>query len=179
MDQKEFHEKLAIIISSIKELNTLNLEEKTFSIRESKMRGVMNKILEIYLAIKVDSDLKSDPVFQHYLDESANLFYGTITADIHMYVNSIERIAGSILEPGEWEKLFWLISAFEAFKELYQGTVFEQYLVDRVEIDEDTEERMELLSQREGPVSKDDIPKGIPSSHWWWWGEPPEESDDE
>ena len=95
-----------------------------------------------------------------------------------MYVNSIERIAGSILEPGEWEKLFWRRSAIEALKELYQDTVFEQYFY-QIEIDEDTEERLEFLSQREGPVSEDDIPKGIPSSHWWWWGEPAEESDDD
>ena len=176
MNKKQFYEKLESIINSIKELNELSLEDKTISIRKHNMRAVMNEIMEVYLAIQVDSSLKSDSEFERYLNESAKLFYGTITADIHMYIRSIESLLNLISEPGEWEKICWRRSALEALKELYQNTVFEKYL-DQIDTDEDFNERLEFLSEREGPVSEEEIPNGIPSSHWWWWGEEPEESD--
>jgi len=176
MNKKQFHEKLEIIPDLIKELNGLSLEEKTFPIRRSKTRVIMNQIMEVYLAIQADSPLKSDPIFQRYLNETADLLYGRITADIHLYISSIEKIVALTLEPGEWEKVCWQRSAIEALKELYPNTVFEQYF-DEIDTSDDLDERLEFLSKREGPVSKEEIPNGIPSYHWWWWGEGPEESD--
>jgi len=71
MDKKQFNDKLATIIYWLKELKAFRLEEDTFSLRENKMMGIMNEIMEVYLAIKADSSLKSDPNFQRFLNDSS------------------------------------------------------------------------------------------------------------
>ncbi|MGF1485879.1 MAG: hypothetical protein ACFBSE_02075 [Prochloraceae cyanobacterium] len=176
MNKKQFNDKLGTIIYWLKELKAFRLEEDTFSLRENKMRGIMNEIMEVYLAIQADSSLKSDPDFQRFLNDSSILLCRTMISDMPRYISSVERILTFTLEPGEWVKVCWRRSAIEAIKELYPNTVFEQYFSE-IDTEDDLDLILESRGKKEGPVSEEEIPNGIPSSHWWWWGEEPEESD--
>ncbi|MGF1490240.1 MAG: hypothetical protein ACFBSE_24380 [Prochloraceae cyanobacterium] len=172
---KNFYGKLPTIIDLLKDLKDLERGTETLYLRQDKINYFMDLTMELYLSVQLDPSLKSESQFQEYINESANLLCGVI-GDLLLYISSIEKIVTLIMEVGEWRKVCWRRSAIESLKELYQNTVFEQYFSE-IDTEDDLDLILESKGKKEGPVSEEEIPDGIPSSHWWWWGEEPEESD--
>ena len=170
--KEELHNKTASIINLLKELDRLDRGVEMINTRKIKTRQIMDRIFKLYLSVQLDPSLKSESQFQEYLNESANLLCGVIW-DLLSYISSIESIVKMIMEVGEWRKVCWRRSAIESLKELYKNTVFEQYFSE-IDTEDDLDLILESKGKKEGPVSEEEIPDGIPSSHWWWWGEEPE-----
>jgi hypothetical protein len=76
-----------------------------------------------------------------------------------------------------WEAVCWMRSAFQAFLEMYQftlGTDLQEKYIDLSFEDfdpEDIDDVIEAYILNVTPVPEDEIPVGMPHSHWWWWGE--------
>lgn len=172
MNQEQLDKKLTSLINSLKELNVLEMGTDMINIRRTKIREFMDENMDLYLATLAHPSLKSEEQFHKYINETANLLCGVI-GDLLLYISSIEKIVTLIMEVGEWRKVCWRRSAVEAVKELYKNTVFEQYFSE-IDTEDDLDLILESKGKKEGPVSEEEIPDGIPSSHWWWWGEEPE-----
>jgi hypothetical protein len=76
-------------------------------------------------------------------------------------------------ENGEWETCCQTRSFFE-----WLGSMAPAGLAAVLERDVDLEELegwMRARGESEGGLTDDEIPAGMPSSHWWWWtpGAPP------
>ena len=168
--KKELNKKLADLLDSLKDLKDLERGTETLYLRQDKINYFMDLTMELYLSVQLDPSLKSESQFQEYLNESANLLCGITIWDLLSYISSIESIVKMIMEVGEWRKVCWRRSAIESLKELYKNTVFEQYF-DEIDTEDDLDLILESKGKKEGPLSEEEIPDGIPSSHWWWWGE--------
>ena len=169
MNKKKINEKLATLLNLLKELKEMERGSGMLNIRQNKIRQFMNKTMELYLSVQVAPSLKSETQFKQYLSESANLLNGLI-GDLLVYISSIESIVTSIMEEGEWYKVCWRRSALESLKEMYQNTVFEQYFYE-INTEDDLDDILERKAKKEGGLAEEEIPTGIPSSHWWWWSE--------
>ena len=170
--KEELHNKTASILNLLKELDRLDRGVEMINTRKIKTRQIMDRIFKFYLSVQLDPSLKSESQFQEYLNESANLLCGVIW-DLLSYISSIESIVKMIMEVGEWRKVCWRRSAIESLKELYKNTIFEQYF-NEIDTEDDLDLILESKGKKEGPVSEEEIPDGVPLSHWWWWGEEPE-----
>ena len=162
-------EHLKIICSLIKEAKEAKKEQtmtENWMRRQQSIERLMDKVLELYLAIKNNSSLilNSQPEFKSYLKESGYNLRG-LSSELYRYISATEDIFNLIFDGGEWEKACWRRSAIEAVKEMYKGTSFEEFY-DELDT-EDLDDIMENRCSKEG-VEKDRIPKGIPTSHWWW-----------
>lgn len=66
----------------------------------------------------------------------------------------------------EWPRLCMSRSVIQFLIDDYTGTPVPE-LIDRDDLAE-LDEEMERVGGRQGPLDDDQIPKGMPASHWWW-----------
>ncbi len=138
-----------------------------------EMRVFMRKILELYLLMQRKPSIKLDPKLQDYLNQSAALLSrrieGSAFRNYHLivFVMKLVDILSHTFYADEWQtRVCPLRSQIEAFNEIYKETSYKEF------IDEDFEETdadIKRVGEVEGGLSPDQIPQGIPLSHWWWW----------
>ena len=183
MNQEQFHKHLALILRLLKETEAIRKAKpvtETGSEREQITDQFMSRYLELYLLIKNDPDLKLDEKYRDFIAESQYLLKG-LTFELNRYVSEIENRLRTTFYYNEWEGIICPgRSAVEAVKEMYQGTAFEEFYEgdnpDALDLNtEDLDLSIEMRAHKEGYLKEDQIPKGIPTSHWWWWSpeEPP------
>ncbi|WP_017660508.1 hypothetical protein [Baaleninema simplex] len=64
----------------------------------------------------------------------------------------------------------WAVSALHFLNELFPNPGNEKLYWEPIDIEE-VEKDVAFWLNRVGSVRPNDIPPGIPSSHWWWWSE--------
>jgi hypothetical protein len=94
---------------------------------------------------------------------------------IEEYIRRTESIFAIGFQADEWVQVSMHRSAVEFLTEFSQGTGFEigANTLDTLTLDNLIME----VGEREGYLSEEKIPAGIPPSHWWWWypNSPPDE----
>jgi hypothetical protein len=76
-----------------------------------------------------------------------------------------------------WPEVCKRRSAFEALRELFHDTQYsdlKEYLDLSSSNQDFNPEDIDYIIEHKAfpePISDDEIPQGIPRSHWWWWGE--------
>lgn len=142
---------------------------KTIDIR-AVTENFMNGILDIYLAWKTNSSIEKDPKFQAFIHNSSSQV-SQLTNDINQFISDMEYTLSLTFYSDEWDRICWKRSSIEALKEIYQNTLFEEYLIllDTEDVDGYIEGRKDI----KGYIPFEDIPKGIPPSHWWWYPDTP------
>ena len=166
-------------------VNLLQLVEKLCSSESTtpgapgEMNLFMWKIFELYLLMQRKPSIKLDPKLKDYLNQSAALLSrridGSAFRNYHLivFVMDLADILSHTFYADEWQtRVCPLRSQIEAFNEIYKETSYKKF------IDEDFEEtdaEIKRVGEVEGGLSPDQIPQGIPLSHWWWWypNEPP------
>ena len=172
MDQETLYQELKHLLTLLKRI----LKKDNLLEASHDTRFFMNHTIDLYIALKANTFIERDPKFQDYIQRSARKLSG-ITFNINYFILQIDHTLSSTFYDDEWIGVCWQRSAVEAIKEMYQNTIFEVYFED---LDtEDVDEGMESRGQREGYLSTEEIPLGIPTSHWWWWypEKPPETRD--
>jgi hypothetical protein len=158
----------------LRKLDTLewNDNERT----SSATRLFMSALLDLYLTIQREPALKEVAIYQDFLEPSAVLV-ARVQDYIINYEMSVENLFHIDPDYDPWETVCWRRSAFQAFLEVYQftqKTKLKEYLnLSNEDFNpEDIDYMIEGYIMRDGgTVDEDEIPVGIPRSHWWWWGE--------
>ena len=169
-----------LIESALYSLKQAKESKQVKNISEAKIRpselidSFMNEILRLYLFIENQPSYKKDIKYQNFIKNSEYILRRLIY-QIVKYILQIESEFDSDFYYAEqWKnRVCWKRSAVEALKEMYKGTFLEQFYY---ELDtEDLDDSIEMRAHKEGGLKEDQIPKGIPTSHWWWWSpeEPP------
>jgi hypothetical protein len=139
--------------------------------RRTEVRAFMDGLLNLYLALKADLSIEVEPQFQNYLRESADLLTW-ITFDIGIFISEINQALRELFYSDEWFGICRNRSAVEALRELYQNTNLGEHLSVEPNLSDldtrDLDGEIRLKGE-EGFLSQEQIPAGIPSSHWWWW----------
>ena len=183
MNQNQLHKYLALILRLLKETEAIRKAKpvtETGSEREQITDQFMSRYLELYLLTRNNPDLKLDEKYRDFIEQSQHLLRG-LRFELNRYVSEIESRLRTIFEYNEWEAIICpRRSAVEAVKEMYRGTSFEEFYEgenpEALILDtEDLDDSIEMRAHKEGYLKEDQIPKGIPTSHWWWWSpeEPP------
>ena len=177
MNTEQFQAHLELILNLIQKTEEL---QETKTITETKVRReqltnqFMSRILELYLAIKTSSTSSTlSAKYKTYIEKSEYSLRSLIS-ELISYINATEDKLRSTFYDKEWEEIICRRrSAIEALKEMYESTFFAQFYY---ELDtEDLDDSIEMRAHKEGGLKEEQIPKGIPTSHWWWWSpeEPP------
>ena len=84
------------------------------------------------------------------------------------FITTLGQLDSALYYAEQWENsICWRRSAIEAVKEMYKNTVLKEFYY---ELDtEDLDDSIEMRAYKEGYLKEDQIPKGIPATHWWWW----------
>ena len=183
MSLEKFYEHLEIILRFTKETKAIRKAKpltETGSERKRLTDQFMTRYFRLYLLIRNNPDLKLDPKYKDFIIESQHLLR-SLTSELNRYIGGIENRLRTIFEYNEWEGIICPCrSAVEAVKEMYRGTAFEERYEESnpyaLDLDtEDLDDSIEMKAHKEGYLKEDQIPKGIPTSHWWWWSpeEPP------
>jgi hypothetical protein len=136
----------------------------------------MSGLLRLYLTIQQQPELEETSVYQDFLQSSVIL-----VARMQGYIVDYQMRINNLFPPdpdgdSPWPYACWIRSAFQAFLEMYHFTLemdIREYMDLSFE-DFDPESEDEVLEGfvcQHGPANADEIPVGMPRSHWWWWGE--------
>ncbi|MEH1797042.1 MULTISPECIES: hypothetical protein [unclassified Nostoc] len=156
-------EKLNEILTTL-EKGDENLEYK------SKFKEFMSRIMELYTDIKTEPGIESDVEFQCYLSESAaKLVF--ISREIEIFIADLERMLLFTFYDDEWLVVCYKRSCIEVLKEIYKNTCFEEsFHYYEVEYLEELDQIIKSKNEIECYIpTQDQIPVGIPPSHWWWY----------
>lgn len=77
-----------------------------------------------------------------------------------------EDLAENAVEGDEWSRLSMLRSAIQSLLDDYAGTGVPA-LLDPSDV-EALDEQLRALAPEQDPVPEEDMPRGLPESHWWW-----------
>lgn len=171
MSKEEFSNHLDSILRLLEKGKGLRLHDKFTEkkIERSQLSDfLMNKIVELYLLGKIYPDYKEDPKYQDFIRNSGSTLR-ILTSEIVDYIIKIENeLRESFYSVEQWKNhICWRRSAVEALKEMYKDTPLKELYY---ELDtEDLDDSIEMRAHKEGGLEEEQIPKGIPTSHWWWW----------
>lgn len=136
------------------------------------MQLFMRKTLELYLLMQNEPATKSNPKLCDYLNKSASLLsakgaFRFRGYHITMFLMDLSDTLAHSFYGGEWETVVCpKRSQIEAFNEIYKETSYKEFVDEDLE-DIDTE--IKRVGGVEGFLSQEQIPHGMPFSHWWWW----------
>jgi hypothetical protein len=163
-----------------KELTKLCSPSESLSQRDNTYSFMMN-LLHTYCLLKLNPPLNEEKELQDFLQESA-IGVACISYPLIKFQADIEPLFTLDPDYDPWLEVCTRRSALEVLRELYQDTQHTSLRESLASSDpnevfnpEDVDELIEAWAISE-PVSNDNIPAGIPRSHWWWWGEKAEDN---
>jgi hypothetical protein len=164
---QEMSRLLDLMCSGFKEVNRKN----------STFYHFMMDLLNTYCLLNLDSSLIKTQKMQEFLQESAPKIAPLAFLNIGDFQTDIEDLFSQDTDYDPWPEVCKRRSAFEALRELFHDTQYsdlKEYLdLSSPNQDFNPEDIDYVIEYRAipKPVSDDEIPEGIPRSHWWWWGE--------
>jgi hypothetical protein len=137
----------------------------------------MSALLKLYLSIQQQKAFEDNPTYQDFLQSNI-----PPVARMQDYIVSYKMEIEDLFPPdpdgdSPWVDACWARSAFQAFLEMYHFTLetdLREKYIDLSFEDFDpayVDDVLEDFAGRHGPANANEIPVGMPRSHWWWWGE--------
>lgn len=171
MNKQVLYQDLERLLTVLRMLHPCSANYRNIE-RRTGVRAFMDGLLNLYLALKADPSIETEPQFQNYLRESADLLT-RITFGIGIFISEINQALREPFYSDEWFGICRNRSAVEALRELYQNTNLGEHLSVEPDLSDldtrDLDGEIRLKGEKEGFPSQEQIPAGIPSSHWWWW----------
>lgn len=136
------------------------------AVRKEQTENLLAAVFGLGIEVHNNPSLRQSPELAAFLLETASSL-PALMPDIARFIRVTENIFYRGWDGGEWVWACKRRSGLEFLFGLYSGTSFAQYLADA-----DLSDLDGLLRERghqEGYLSTDEIPAGIPPSHWWWW----------
>jgi len=134
------------------------------------LEGWMDDAYEIGTVIAMSAGLRSDARLRRYVEDATPVLHEQ-AINLSFYPDFVEsRFSGS-WEYNEWTQLCGARSEIEFFRELFREAAPDIIgMIECRNLDEVIRAR-----GHEGHLEDDEIPSGVPVSHWWWWypEEPP------
>ena len=176
MNKEEFENHLDSTLRLLEKAKELRYSDDSTLVETEQKRLTdffMDEVTKLYLATKTSSSYK-DAKYREFVRNSAYILNKLSSEIVDYIIKTENEVTGSFYYAEQWEnRVCWRRSAIEALKEIYKNTSFEKFYY---ELDtEDLDDSIEMRAHKEGGLKEDQIPKGIPTSHWWWWSpeEPP------
>ena len=131
-----------------------------------ELASFLENHLALGLLLARSPELRSEPEVEAYLAETVPILERN-RFHLKTFPRAIERTLALPFEDDEWRRVVEQRSAFEFFKELYDGTALAPDLaaVDLAPVDA----RLREIGEVEGYLDAESIPADLPTSHWWWW----------
>jgi len=131
----------------------------------------MDDAFEIGTALVTSAALRSNARLLRYVEDAVPVL-DVLAFSLASYPDFVEsRFSGS-WEDNEWTQLCGARSEIEFFRELFREVAPD--IIEMIEC-RDLDEVIRARGH-EGHLEDDEIPSGVPVSHWWWWypEEPPQ-----
>jgi hypothetical protein len=121
-------------------------------------------LARLALALEREPPLGDDGAVRDFLTSTGGDLRGAI-GGIDVFAYETRSRLDELLDPGDWAAISRRRSALQFLRDLYAGTPLEDDLPSLAELDQRLRERC----GGEGFLESDEIPEGMPESHWWWW----------
>jgi len=127
----------------------------------------VERLYDVGLALQLDPALRERHAWRAFRDATAPQVASNAGGLIR-YAHALDsRLHDTFELPDEWQRISRRRSALAFLVALYAGTDLDEWRGD-LESD-DLDEVLRYRCKTDGYVAPDDIPAGIPRSHWWWW----------
>lgn len=134
------------------------------ALAEQRWDDFFDDVYELGKLLVVEPRLTATPELTQFVEDSVPALREH-HVDLMFFPGSVVRRFHGIWEGPEWEQLCVARSGLQFFVDLFSGALADNLA------DFDTGYVDELIRERghEGHLADDEIPRGIPRSHWWWW----------
>lgn len=142
---------------------------ESFKVSELKAgtEAFLNFALDLVLLFDHDPQFKQDPDFVSFVSESISLLEYLALDD---YIIKLEHMLLVLpLETDEWIEICYRRSRLEAICNLYSEEIYQSVNEHLPGWISELDDRISLVKGTEGYLKEDEIPQGIPKSHWWWF----------
>jgi hypothetical protein len=131
-----------------------------------RAHAFVDRLYDVGRLLHQHPELRESDAWRDFRDETAPRLYAN-GGGLSRYADGIDARLHETFQIGdEWQNIARRRSALAFLTELYRGTE----VVDEWNLEpEDLEEILRFRCQSEGFIAPEDIPPGIPRSHWWWW----------
>lgn len=132
---------------------------------ERQWSDFFDDIYHLGLALGIEPRLGVDPELARFIEDTVPVLREH-HVDLMFFPGEVVRRFQGIWEYNEWERLCAARSGLQFFVDLFGKTALAENLSDF-----DTGYVDDLIREmgREGHLTDDEIPHGVPRSHWWWW----------
>lgn len=130
-------------------------------------RWFMSAIYEVGRALHVHPQWSAQPAWRDFVARSAPVLSGRILVFSTFYRESTDVLERAWEWGDEWLGVCRDWSSAQFVRELY-GDKLEQPFHYFSEEDDYLDD-LRTQGEKHGPLRPQDIPEGIPPSHWWWW----------
>jgi hypothetical protein len=172
MEKKSIYQKMDNSLEILQRIPLYPQKTTNYSERKKLFKSFLFNTLDTYLFLKREPLLKSESIFKQYLEQTSISLSGNIYFLLTPVFRDLNNILNTGFQSNEWTRICQNRSAIEALREMYQGTLLKEYLEEDDEITiglRDLDERIRQRGQVDAYMPAEQIPNGIPKSHWWWW----------
>jgi hypothetical protein len=130
--------------------------------------GFMYRLVDLGVALAGDPGRRESREVSAFIDETApHLVRGFDSLGLFAMEIRARSQNDWSADPHRWEELCRRRSAVEFLCELYRETALAELLpeIDNAWLDE----IMRETGVARGHFSREDVPAGMPPTHWWWW----------
>lgn len=131
----------------------------------------LNGLVEIGRVLSEDPELLGDADVELFRQESGQLLTSLHAAVDRYRANTAHDAYGVWEDVVQSDRLLRRRSALAFLGELYEGTAYEGF-PDLLEFDE-LDDLIRDRGRSNGRPRDEEVPTGIPRSHWWWFGDGP------
>lgn len=130
-------------------------------------RWFMNAIYEAGRALQLHPEWATQPAWRNFIEASAPILAKRILEFSRFYQDSTDVLEREWEFGEEWSGVCRDWSSAQFVRELYGDKLEQQfhYFSD----EDDYLDDLRTQGEKHGPLRSQDIPEGIPPSHWWWW----------
>jgi len=122
-------------------------------------------LARLALALEREPALREDADLRDFFAATGRDLRGAI-GGLDLFAYETRSRLDELLDPGAWAAISWRRSALKFLQDLYAGTPLEAELPG---LAEQLDERLHERCAVEGFLKPEEIPEGMPKSHWWWW----------
>ena len=157
---------LTELLAQIRRVLTDLGREGTTEHRRDLIEDLMTGIYSLGLLLHREPLLRSSPEMLKFLRDGQSLLLMAVPS-ILSYVNTTESKFYASWVYDEWTRVSIRRSAIEFLRELFRETSFAEFLA--FFNTDDIDKMFPSKEEKGGYLPVENIPIGIPPSHWWWW----------
>lgn len=145
----------------------VKIQSEDRSTSQDGVRWFMSAIYEAGRALQLHPEWATQPTWRNFIEASAPILAERILEFSRFYQDSTDVLARGWEFGEEWIGVCRDWSSAQFVRELYGDTLEQPFHY----FSEDDEylDNLRAQGEKHGPLRPQDIPEGIPPSHWWWW----------